>query len=227
VNYQDIFGWSSLTWEKAFKNLNFNKCEVKTVLEVGAGPFSQIGLFFSPADITISSFPKAITEQIETKLDKYKYPNVRVQTISIFDVPCKYDLIIMKSVLGGVCRDSAPDCHMRLIEKLIKNNLNEGGYLITLDNGYSFFEVFLSNLGSRKNKWKFFKASEFYNYDYQENVGFFSAFSLASRFGRFGAWFDSVLYYLDLITLFIHKNKYPTVIATLFSRSNFLGEKII
>jgi len=231
MNEQRLFGWSSRTWWQAFTNLNFDKPHVKTVLELGAGPASQFGLIFCSlypsAEVTITSYPSTFTERIVNKVDKYKFPNVSFRTVSIFDVAGKYDLIVLKSVLGGVCRDSADDCHMKLIQKLIQNNLNEGGSLITLDNGRSFFEVLLSRLGSRKNRWKFFQATEFYGYDNQVTVGFFSAFSLASRFGRFGAWFDSVLYYLDLITLSIHKNKYPTVIANLFSRSNFLGKKSI
>jgi len=227
LNSYEIFGWSQLTWRKAFRNLHFNKCEVKTVLELGAGPLSQFGLIFYPADVTISSYPKAVTEHIEAKVDKHKYPNVTFKTMSIFDVAGKYDLIVMKSVLGGVCRDAAPNCHMKLIEKLIRNNLNEGGYLLTLDNGCSFFEFLLSRSGARKNKWKFFKPSEFHYFYNQKAVGFFAAFSLASRFGRLGVWFDNCLFFLDLITQFIHKNKYPTVVATLFYRSDFLGKKSI
>ena len=44
MNVQQIFGWSSLTWWKAFTNLNFDKSEVKTVLEIGAGPYLNLGL---------------------------------------------------------------------------------------------------------------------------------------------------------------------------------------
>jgi len=182
---------------------------------------------FSPADVTISSYPASVTERFEAIVDKDKYPNVTFTTISIFDVAGKYDLIVMKSVLGGVCRDAAPNCQMKLIENLIRNNLNNGGYLLTLDNGYSFFEFLLSRSGARKNQWKFFKTSDFHYFYNQTAAGFFAAFSLASRFGRIGAWIDNGLFFLDLITQFIHKNKHPTVIATLFSRNDFLAKKSI
>jgi hypothetical protein len=46
MNSQEVFGWSRLTWRKAFTDLNFDKSEVKTVLELGAGPLSQFDFFF-------------------------------------------------------------------------------------------------------------------------------------------------------------------------------------
>ena len=81
-----------------------------------------------------------------------------------------------------------------------------------LDNGKSYFEKYLTNFGARKFGWRYFNSNDFINPYQQYSFGFLSCFSLESRFGFFGKFFDYTLYIFDL---FLSKiTSHPTVILT-------------
>ena len=132
------------------------------------------------------------------------------------DINGHYDLIIAKSVLGGIFRNNESNIEdvNKLIQKILEKNINHGGMLILEDNGKSFFEKMLVNFGSRKNNWRFFNASDFKNPDQQFTFGFLSCFSYETRFGFFGTFIDYMLYISDLLLSKV--TNHPTVILTVF-----------
>ena len=91
---------------------------------------------------------------IELKYNVYKQ--------DLFHIDKQYDIIIVKSVLGSITRTSGLTSTRNLIQSICKKNLNDDGFLITLDNGVPFYNKLLSKLGSRKKRWFFFKKGIFY-----------------------------------------------------------------
>ena len=132
----------------------------------------------------------------------------------------KYDLIIAKSVLGGLFREDETNIEEvnGFINKIIRTNLNAEGALLLLDNGQSFFEGTLSRFGARKNKWRYFQRKDFRNPDpyKQYTFGFLSSFSFESRLGSFGRVFDNIAYFFDIF--FSKFTNHPTVILTVYRK---------
>ena len=130
-----------------------------------------------------------------------------------------YDLIIMKSVLGGVFRKDEDNIgHMNnLLSKLVVTNLNDDGLLVTLDNGISYFESILAKMGSRSYKWRFFTYGEITKSVEQVGFGVLSAFSFKSRLGKVGAIIEHIIFYLDCFLFYIFKS-HPSVICTVLKK---------
>ncbi len=133
----------------------------------------------------------------------------------IFDFKGRYDLIIMKSILGGLCRLDGPVKANKIIKNLIKLNLKKNGILITLDNGMPIYNSLIKNYGSRKNNWYFFKKNDLKNFDGDFSFGFFSSFSYITRIGYLGEIIENILFYLDRI-IHIFYNNHPTIIGKFY-----------
>ena len=124
----------------------------------------------------------------------------------------KYDLIIMKSVLGGIFRTNNSNISQinDLIKKLIKNNLNENCILFTMDNGIGFTHNFKINFGAGKNNWRFFRKNQLLN-NYsieQKSFGYFSNFCLETRLPLLGKFVDYINYLADRIIFLFNKNSF-------------------
>ena len=159
--YQKSFGWSWKAWTRSFLGLedkflqeilNING----EVLEVGPGVYSQVSKIFKKArniDLGVYSYAsdsKKIKNYLLKKFANDNYINIIDCDIRKFNG--KYNLIIMKSVLGGIFRQgcSTNSDVIDLIDKLVEKNLKKGGYLITLDNGIGFFHKFRNIYGAKK-----------------------------------------------------------------------------
>jgi hypothetical protein len=124
----------------------------------------------------------------------------------------------MKSVLGGIFRLHKSEINelQEFLLNVAKNNLRPGGAIILLDNGQSIFEPILRKFGARKNAWRFLNKSDISFADKQFSFGFFSAFSLASRWGKFGNFVeDFIIYPLDYTLWIFGFRAYPTVIVSI------------
>ena len=216
----NAFGWSYRIWAKPFLTVLEKKVFNANILEIGAGPHSIVSILFSGDNNKLnigyydSTFKSALCDRLKTN----NCINYRLKFCDIHNVNGKYDLILLKSVLGGVCRvGSSKECHQAIIQKLLDSNIVDGGQLITIDNGKSFFEPLIRNFGGRKNKWRFFCKTDFTGYSKQAANGFLSAFCLGWRFGPFGTFFDSILNFCDS-TFFKSFQKYPTVICTSYKK---------
>jgi hypothetical protein len=85
-----------------------------------------------------------------------------LEKMNAHTVTGNYDLVIMKSVLGGLFRknDSSLVEVEYFINDLIRRTVNGGGALMSIDNRQSFYEALLSKFGARKYKWRFLKKTE-------------------------------------------------------------------
>src|SRR5262245_48950659 len=108
---EDCCGWNKKTWADAVEfslsriphNLNGKK-----VLEIGASRFSSLAPIFAHkgAEVLCSYLhEEGVREgQLKMVLNKYHMSDIAVIELDIRDVRGTYDIIILKSVFGGVCR---------------------------------------------------------------------------------------------------------------------------
>ena len=207
---EKIFGWSWKAWGYAFLQLdaallNELLCNSGKILEVGVSEKSQVSLIFKNAkSIELGVFSGYKLKKKIKKILKYKYQyddRVEIKECDLNNIEGKYDIIIIKSVLGGIFREN--NSHLseviKLIENTTKNNLKKGGYFITLDNGYGFMHWFTNFFGARANNWRFL-SSEALQSDFlisQSKFGYFSNFSFKTRLSKFGDFLDSVTFFID------------------------------
>ncbi|WP_207485267.1 hypothetical protein [Arenibaculum pallidiluteum] len=93
--------------------------------------------------------------------EKYALPPVPLVEIDARDIPGEYDLIVMKSVLGGLCRD---DDYGALAAAVggIAGHLTRGGSIITLDNGHvGAVDRLRKRFGAGRNRWTYFRPEAF------------------------------------------------------------------
>lgn len=217
-----VFYWNKFAWRHPLLKIIKPNQSYGEILELGASGNSSVSFFFNSfSKLTITCYPEKELDSLnQLVVSQTQCENVITMPMSIHEVSGRYDLIIMKSVLGGVCRlNSSDDCHMHLINQLVDRNLTENGQLITLDNGYSIFESLLSKFGARKNRWRFFHKEDFQNFSQQECFGFFTAFSFRTRIGIVGSFIEHILFALDFFLIPFHRNRYPTVIVTKYSKA--------
>ncbi len=217
---EEGIGWSRKAWTRPIKNfINDNpKILFNDSLEIGASEYGTLAPFLSEisVNITIGYFQCDIA-RLGSNLDKFDFSTAK-EFVDVTKINGTYDLIVVKSVLGGVYRKSSStmDNVAKLIDNIMKDHLNQDGALLLLDNGESFFEGVFSKLGARKNKWRFFRPEDFIDPSCQYTFGFLSCFSFETRIGAIGKILDSVLYFFDL---FLSKvTRYPTVILTVYRK---------
>ena len=186
-------GWSRNSWYQPLKffikdnpNIVFNHS-----LEIGASEYGTLAPFIKElsSKVTVGYFQCDVTK-LNNNLSYFNIEN-EPEYVDMTEINGKYDLIIAKSVLGGIfrCKESSINDVNELIESVLERNLKQGGMIILMDNGNSYFEKYLSNFGARKNNWRFFNSKDFINPYQQYSFGFLSCFSLENRYGFFGNFF--------------------------------------
>ena len=233
--FLNSFGWSWRAWTRSFLSLDQKLLDeiLNTsgkVLEVGPGMYSQVStIFHKAANIDLGVYKySADSKEIKSFLTN-KFLNKKNYNIIDCDIKKfngKYNLIIMKSVLGGIFRkgSSTNSQVVTLIDKIVENNLIDGGYFITLDNGIGFFDYLRKNYGAKKNKWRFFKPNNLKSkyLEYQSIFGFFSCFSLAFKIPLIGKLFDNFCFLLDEIIdkLFSSEKFKSSIIVSVYKKNN-------
>lgn len=223
-------GWNNRTWAVPISQV-INKTGVLGrknihVLELGAGRVSTLGaLFFRNANhVTISYFNQSMHKPVAKRIDKIfpvagdtDYEKHFAQA-SVLDLHGVYDVIIMKSVLGGVFRiDQSRQNINTFLEAIVANNLADNGVLITVDNGIPFYARLISRFGARGAHWRYFRPEEFSGAPFQFCFGLIGAFSLKTRLGRFGQLLEDLIHLTDRALCGIF-NKSPTVIASAYMK---------
>lgn len=222
------FGWNHKAWQYVFKQGSFlsNKKFIR-ILEIGASRYSICGIIFDglAEEIVIGYYQDSERELIENYLFKVKQKielksKYKLEKIDAHTVTGSFDLVIMKSVLGGLFRKNETSIGdvESFLYSLMQRALNDNGSLITIDNGKSLLESLLSKFGARKNQWRFFSKAELTNASKQFEFGLLSSFSFETRWGIFGHLLDNyIVYPLDLVLFKIFPDN-PTVILRIFSR---------
>ncbi|MBK8188051.1 MAG: hypothetical protein IPK77_12850 [Cellvibrio sp.] len=197
------FGWNFKVWSKPFLEAQQYINNIpKDVLEIGAGKFSAASLVFHGLSerITIGYYTDDQKHAVENIVNEVcaKYPSNTVyivEKIDAFTINKKYDLVIMKSVLGGLFRlekSSINDCNI-FMQNLASRTLRNEGTIITIDNGKSLFEKLILKFGARKNGWRFFIKNELPCAQHQFYFGLLSAFTCETRLGFSGQLIDNYI----------------------------------
>ena len=221
------FGWNYKSWSHAFKVSNFQlPNRLDRILELGASRHSIVSLIFDglASEIVISYYTDEQREGVEQYLasvrQRYHLKSKYVlEQIDATSVEGSFDVVIMKSVLGGLFRqNSSTNSDVTdFIGSLISRTVKPEGLLISIDNGKSILESTLSRFGARKNQWRFFRKSELNRAIRQSEFGVISSFSFETRLGYVGYILDNyVIYPLDIM-LFKFWRYNPTVIVSVFS----------
>ena len=202
------FGWSARAWAepwRAFRRAHPD-LHVGDALELGAGEHSSLAPLLLPlADrVECSAYDAAALPAIEARhracLPSAEAARMRWSQRDLRALVGRWDLIVMKSVLGGVHRthnSRLADVHATL-ERLRTQHLRPGGWLLTLDNGRTALEPLWSRFGARRNGWRFFAAEDFPPAAEHRSFGVLSSFSAATRLGALGQRIDDALYAADL-----------------------------
>ena len=230
INSQNTFGWNADVWYRAFisseevqKTLARKNLEV---LEIGAGIYSQVAYLFdqTESDITVGYYIKeneiTLKEIVDRKTNEFDLVSqYEVQFVDAFNINKKYDVIILKSVLGGIFKGDNFARAEEFCQKIVMENLNPNGVLITIDNGKSVLEFLLKNFGARKNNWRYTTMDELLSADEKKGFGLLSCFSFSTRLGSIGFKIEKLFYYIDLV-LFSLFNTKPTVICSVFKKNH-------
>ena len=221
------FGWNYKSWSHAFKVSNFQlPNRLDRILEIGASRYSMVSLIFDGLadEIVISYYTENQREGVERYLAsvrlRYKLKSKYVlEQIDATKVEGDFDIVIMKSVLGGIFRHDRSSISdvTDFIGNLLSRTVNPEGLLISIDNGKSILERPLSRFGARSYKWRYFRKLELNRAISQAEFGVISSFSFENRLGYVGYILDNyVIYPLDLI-LFKFWRYNPTVIVSVFN----------
>ena len=167
---EDCCGWNRKTWadavEFAVATLPVDLSGY-SVLEIGASDRSTLAPLFvaKGADVVCSYYrkPKDLIENgsLRRICSKYGLASPPVQEMDITDLQGNYDVVVMKSVLGGVCRSGDYKQIRSMIQKISKS-LSIRGLLLTIDNGYiEMFERLRTALGTGGNTWTYIQRDNF------------------------------------------------------------------
>lgn len=222
------FGWNYKSWSHALRVVKFQvPNKVNRILEIGAGELSVVSLIFDgfANEIVISYYSDEQKEPIEKYLDtvrknydlKSKYVLKQIDATTVNE---SFDIVIMKSVLGGIFRENSSTISdaRNFIASLVSRAVEADGLLISIDNGKSILERLLSRFGGRKNHWRFFRKLDLNGAIWQNEFGVISSFSFETRLGYFGYLLDNYLIYpLDRV-LFKVWCRNPTVIVSVFHK---------
>jgi hypothetical protein len=143
--HRACFGWSTRAWARPWRDFvrAHPGLHVGDALELGAGPRSSLApLLLGLAErVECSVYDSAALPAVRALnaglLDAGHHARLRYSQHDLRTLEGRWDLIAMKSVLGGVFRlhDSRlADVHA-MLARLVQRNLKPGGLLVTLDNG--------------------------------------------------------------------------------------------
>ena len=227
------FGWAYRAWSHPFVWSPYvSEIVAKDtlhILEIGASPISMVATVFDKPHnkITIGYYKNAqsITQALQTTIHRHQLQaEYNVCYVDAHNIQGTYDVIVMKSVLGGVFRTPTTNISQvqTYMQTVIDNHINTEGYLILLDNGASFVEKYLSSYGARKNDWRYFTPNDIntpHNTTHCKNCfGVVSLGTFATRIGKIGAVLDTLIYFIDTMLYRIYK-KHPTIICRVYHKN--------
>ena len=201
------FGWSARAWARPWREFvrTHPGLRVAEALELGAGPRSSLVPLILPLAqrVECSVYDAAALPAVQAlnaaALSPEERARVHYSQQDLRALQGRWDLIVLKSVLGGVHRvhdSSLTDVHAT-IGRLVDLHLRPGGLLVTLDNGRTALEPLLGGLGARRNGWRFFRSDDLPPTTERYSFGVLSIASAATRLGHWGARIDHALYLVD------------------------------
>jgi hypothetical protein len=229
---EDCCGWNRKLWadalEFALRNLP-EDIAGKRVLEVGASKYSSIApVFASQRANVVCSYYGQTSEEIERgRLDfvvrKYGLRKIPVVELDINDLTGAYDIIVLKSVLGGLCRGGDYQ-RLRMITDDLLSHVEEDGFIVTIDNGYvALFEQLRKMRGAGRNDWTYFKRNNFVSTLAHRDVrikgfGFINFGTATFLFKRDLEIVNDLMYFLDKVLVRVLKPNERAVLATVIAK---------
>lgn len=226
---QTAFGWNAQSWANPFlRAVEENGISIEgglKILELGAGRLSAVSLLFTQSDneITITAYTASNLTQVDDLIHRFRETHRCQATLasckmSALDVQGTYDLIILKSVLGGIFRVGqdiglTPE---NLLQHIVRNNLAPGGHVISCDNGRTVLEPLYGRFGARAKGWQMFRPQDFSQANTQHVFGVFSGFSFSSRLGTVGRWIDAAFYGVERVLSTITQPHAPAIIVSTY-----------
>jgi len=227
---EDCCGWNRKVWadaiEFAIAALPFD-LHGKKVLEIGASDRSTIAPVFAAmgAQAFCSYYQKVAgfieNGQLKYVRAKYGLGDIPVFAANIAAIEGRFDVIVMKSVLGGVCRNEDYDAIRSIIGKLMKNNVAEGGVILTFDNGYiAPFRALRRRLGTGGHSWNYFESAKFARAlssfsHVTQGFGYLNVASATLQLGRNAEFVNTAVYYADRVIAALHAPEEHAVLSTI------------
>ena len=230
---EDCCGWNRKVWADAieFGLAQFpERLAGRKVLEIGAGRHSTIAPIFSVKGAeTVCSYFHLTKEDIENGqfkiiMDKYHLDKIATIEQNIFDIGGKYDLIVLKSVLGGICRSNDYGKLREIVDKLFLENLKEDGAIFTIDNGdINLFRSVRRFWGAGRNEWTYFTEEKVTSSLCAYNVaikgfGFLNIGSAKFLLQGNYEFINDIVYYFDKLITRIYTPKWRAVLATIIRK---------
>lgn len=167
---QFSLGWNFQNWQEPFlfwkENVGLDLNYKTEVLEIGASSISATVSMFANygCSCTASYYQDAKgVEEYTSMISRDFALKIATCYLDIFNPQQtkKFDIICMKSVLGGLCRHEN-FVQLNLVLKNIFSLLKPGGYLYLMENcsGTSLHSKLRNYLGAGKNNWHYFKVEK-------------------------------------------------------------------
>ncbi|CAO3429049.1 hypothetical protein [Azospirillum doebereinerae] len=166
---EDCCGWNRRTWADAVAfalSAVPDDLHGRTVLEIGAGTYSCLAPAFAKLGAAVSCSYYGQTRrdvesgQLRAVSEKHGIAGISVIEVNIHDVRGVYDIIVLKSVLGGICRGDERGTLRAVIDGLM-DHLADDGVILTIDNGRVGPFVALSRrFGAGRNRWTYFTQAD-------------------------------------------------------------------
>ncbi|MDR2011516.1 MAG: hypothetical protein LBQ20_00425 [Rhodanobacter sp.] len=203
------FGWSARAWAQPWGEFlrAHPDLRVADALEVGASAHSSLAplLLDLAQRVECSTYDAATLPAVQALhsrlLNAEQQARVHYTQQDVRALQGRWNLIVLKSVLGGVYRvhGSSLDDVRTTLSDIVHNYLEPGGLLVTLDNGRTVLEPLLAGLGARRNGWRFFRRGDLPPAQAHYSYGVLSVASAATRWGRLGVRIDDALYWCDRV----------------------------
>lgn len=140
IPIKDIIEWDTINWGKFLSFIDANKIDLegKTILEIGANN-GGISLFCAyRGGKVVCSDLNGPTDNAKVLHQKYKLDKlITYEAIDALNIPTKYnsffDIIIFKSVLGGIGRNNNIE-NQRLCIDNLHRCLKKGGIIVFAEN---------------------------------------------------------------------------------------------
>ncbi len=202
---REIIEWDFINWSVAltyWENNASSECSNAAVLEIGAYNGGLALWLAQKGSKVICSDLNGPTEAARQKHTKYKVQySIQYAAINALDIPYNsfFDIIIFKSVLGGIGRNNKKDLQIQTISQIYKA-LKPGGELLFAENLvaspiHRFFRRHFVKWGT---EWRYVSVQEI-----KEFLSIFSDFKFTTVgfLGAFGRtdWQRNILGVLDRI----------------------------
>jgi hypothetical protein len=199
----------------------------KKVLEIGASSRSSVAPVFARLGsraVCCSYYNHKRDDicngQLRAVIEKYQLDDIPVFELNITEIAGIYDVIVLKSVLGGICRGQDYNRMQGLIGKMM-THLSDDGFILSLDNGYvGLFHRLRWLWGAGKNDWTYFERDKLISVlsGYEVEVRGFGILNFASPnllFKKDLEFVNDFLYLVDKIILRLLKVEGSAILSTI------------